>query len=78
VLLGIGGKTMERVHTLDELLVAEPSELTPPIPAEVQETEALEALTHAVERIWQTAQEQAEHEREQQRRAAARARFNLD
>ncbi len=69
---------MERVHTLDELLVAEPSELTPPVPAEAQEAEALEVLTHMVERLWQTAQEQAEREREQQRRAAERARFNLD
>ena len=70
---------MQRVETLDELLVAEPSVLTPPTPAEVQdETENLQVLTHAVERIWQTAQEQAEREREQQRRAAERARFNLD
>jgi putative protein kinase ArgK-like GTPase of G3E family len=69
---------MERVYTLDEIQVAEPSELNPHIPAEAQEAEALEVLTHAVERIWQTAQEQAEREREQQRRAAERARFNLD
>ena len=69
---------MERVYTLDEIQVAEPSELTPPIPAEAQEAEALEVLTHMVERLWQTAQEQAEREREQQRRAAERARFNLD
>jgi hypothetical protein len=33
---------MQRVETLDELLVAEPSVLTPPTPAEVQdETENL-------------------------------------
>lgn len=70
---------MQRVETLDELLVAEPSVLTPPTPAEVQdETENLQVLTHVVERLWQTAQEQAEREREQQRRAAERARFNLD
>lgn len=70
---------MERVYTLDEIQVAEPSVLTPPTPAEVQdETENLQVLTHVVERLWQTAQEQAEREREQQRRAAERARFNLD
>jgi hypothetical protein len=69
---------MERVYTLDEIQVAEPSELTPPVPAEAQDAETLEVLTHAVERLWQTAQEQAEREREQQRRAAERARFNLD
>ena len=69
---------MERVYTLDEIQVAEPSVLTPPVPAEAQEAEALEVLTHMVERLWQTAQEQAEREREQQRRAAERARFNLD
>jgi hypothetical protein len=34
---------MQRVETLDELLVAEPSVLTPPTPAEVQdETENLQ------------------------------------
>jgi hypothetical protein len=70
---------MERVYTLDEIQVAEPSVLTPPTPAEVQdETENLQVLTHVVERLWKTAQEQAEREREQQRRAAERARFNLD
>ena len=69
---------MERVYTLDEIQVAEPSVLTPPVPAEAQEAEALEVLTHTVERLWQTAQELAEREREQQRRAAERARFNLD
>jgi hypothetical protein len=45
---------MQRVETLDELLVAEPSVLTPPAPAEAQdETEKpCEVLTHAVERLW--------------------------
>jgi hypothetical protein len=74
-----GGATMQRVETLDELLVAEPSVLTPPTPAEVQdETENLRVLTHAVERIWRQAHEEVEREREQQRRTAERARFNLD
>ena len=70
---------MQRVETLDELLVAEPSVLTPPTLAEVQdETENLRVLTHAVERIWRQAHEEVEREREQQRRTAERARFNLD
>jgi len=70
---------MQRVETLDELLVAEPSILIPPTPAEVQdETENLQVLTHAVERIWRQAREEVEREREHQRRAAERARFNLD
>jgi hypothetical protein len=69
---------MQRVETLDELLVAEPSVLTPPVPAEAQEAEALEVLMHTVERIWRQAHEEVEREREQQRRTAERARFNLD
>ena len=70
---------MQRVETLDELLVAEPSVLTPPTLAEVQdETENLRVLTHAVERIWRQAHEEVEREREQQRHTAERARFNLD
>jgi hypothetical protein len=40
--------------------------------------EQVELLTREVERAWRLATEEVEREREAQRRAAERARFNLD
>jgi|GEM_PF-3495230 hypothetical protein len=65
---------MRTIEAQTELDVQE----VPRVDSSVVPIEQVELLTREVERAWRLATEEVEREREAQRRAAERARFNLD
>jgi hypothetical protein len=65
---------MRTIEAQPELDVQE----VPRVDSSVVPIEQVELLTREVERAWRLATEEVEREREAQRRAAERARFNLD
>jgi hypothetical protein len=65
---------MRTIEAQTELDVQE----VPRVESSVVPIEQVELLTREVERAWRLATEEVEREREAQRRAAERARFNLD
>jgi hypothetical protein len=65
---------MRTIEAQTELDVQE----VPRVDSSVVPIEQVELLTREVERAWHLATEEVEREREAQRRAAERARFNLD
>jgi hypothetical protein len=69
---------MRTIEAQTELDVQEITPIEAPVVPEAVPTEQVELLTREVERAWRLATEEVEREREAQRRAAERARFNLD
>jgi len=69
---------MRTIEAQTELDVQEITPIEAPVVPEAVPIEQVELLTREVERAWRLATEEVEREREAQRRAAERARFNLD
>jgi hypothetical protein len=71
------GEVCDAMRTIEAQTELDVQEV-PRVDSSVVPIEQVELLTREVERAWRLATEEVEREREAQRRAAERARFNLD